>query len=173
MKRTLIAIPAIFLLATSCKEQSAAPIELPTEHLTATITENNHCTVNVLGKTYSSIGQVRGDTPSKFIGTVADKTYHGFGCWVQTADGDGDLIVLFSGNNFGKPLEAGTYPLSMEILDNTPAHKASVNFRPSEFGPDRLRTRDNAQGSVTVTETPNGGRTITLDVEVVRWGRLF
>ena len=172
MRRSLFVIPAI-LLGASCVEQTSAPIDVPTYRLTATVTEDNHCTVNVMDKTYSSIGQVRGDTPSKFVGTVAEKTYHGFGCWVKAADGDGDLVVLFSGNNFGKPLAAGTYPLSLEILDNTPLNKASVNFRPSELGGDKLRTKDGSVGSVTVVETPNGGRTITLDVEVVRWGPIF
>ena len=65
------------------------------------------------------------------------------------------------------------FALSLEILDNTPLHKAAVNFRPSNLGGDKLRTRDNSSGSVTVVETPSGGRTITVDVEVIRWGPIF
>ena len=172
MMRAIFPLVAVIALAAGCKEQTG-PVESPTYRITATVTEDNKCTVNALGKSYSSIGQVRGDVPSKFVGTLSDKTYHGFGCWVAADQGDGDLIVLFSGNNFGKPLKAGTYPLKLELLDDTPPNFASVNFRPSEFGADRLRTRDGAVGSVTVTETPAGGRTITVDVEAVRWGPIF
>lgn len=170
MRHKLTALSAALIATTACAEASSAPKEVPTFHLTATVTENNHCTVTVLGKTYSSIGQVRGDVPSQFIGTVAEKSYHGFGCWVQTGDGDGDLVVLFSGNNLGKPLEPGTYPLALEIFDNTPLHTAALNFRPSDLGGDKLRAKDNAAGAVTVEATPSGGRKITADVEVVRWG---
>ena len=149
------------------------PVEAPTFRLTATITEDNHCTVNVLGKTYSSIGQVRGDVPSQFIGTVPDKSYHGFGCWVKTADGDGDLVVLFAGNHLGKPLDTGTYPPKLNILDDTPLHTAAVNFRPSEFGGDKLRTKDTSTGNVRVEEVPGGGRRVIIDVDLVRWTTLF
>ena len=172
MIRPLLAISAALLAVSGCKETSA-PIEAPTYRLTATITENNTCTVNVLGKSYSSVNQVRGDVPAQFIGTVANESYHGFGCWVGTDGSDGDLIVLFSGNNLGKPLAPGTYPLAQEVLDETPPKMSAVSFRPSEFGPQRLRSKDGSPGQVVVAETASGGRTVTIDVELVRWGAIF
>lgn len=144
----------------------------PTYHLTATVTASNKCSVSVFDKDYSSIGQIRGDVPTDFIGTVPTQSYHGFGCWVATSGGDGDLIVLFSGNNLGKPLEVGTYPLVHEVLDNTPLGMASVSFRSSLFG-DKLRTMDNAVGNVIVEKDANGAIVIRVDAEVVRWGKVF
>ncbi len=162
------------LSLAACVENSAAPgTSAPTFRLRATVTESNDCDVSVLNKTYSSKGQIRGDVPSQFVGTIPQQSYHGFGCWVATSGGDGDLIVLFSGNNLGKPLAAGTYPLSLEVLDNTPLGRASVTFRPSEFGGDKLRTPTDASGSVVVEVTPSGGRRITVDAEMVRWNNSF
>ncbi|MDO8500249.1 MAG: hypothetical protein Q7S20_00215 [Gemmatimonadaceae bacterium] len=174
MRHPLLAASAAILAASACTmKDTAAPDAPPTYRLTATVTENNSCAVTVMAKTYSSIGQIRGDVPSKFIGTIPDKSYHGFGCWVATDGGDGDLIILFSGNNLGKPLDVGTYPLRFEILDNTPPMMAQVSFRPSALGGDNLRTTDGAAGSVVVESTPSGGRQIRADVDVVRWGSSF
>lgn len=174
MRLTHFTLPAALFVTAACVEQASAPIELPKHRLTATVTSDNHCTVNVMGKTYSSIGQVRGDVPSQFIGTIPDESYHGFGCWVSTDDGDGDLIVIFSGNNLGKPLEVGQYAVQFNVYDETPRHIAAVNFRPSSLGGERLRTRDNSVGTVTVSAAPDGGRTITVDVETSPWGaKLF
>jgi hypothetical protein len=160
-------------VVTAC-EKPSEPIEAPTYRLTATITEDNRCTVNVLGKTYNSAGMVRGDVPAQFIGTVADKSYHGFGCWVKTEDGDGDLVVLFAGNHLGQPLDVGTYPPKLEILDQTPLHTAAVNFRASEFaGGEKLRTKDNSSGDIRVEEAPGGGRRVIIDVDLVRWRTIF
>lgn len=173
MKHHLMAVSAGLLGAIACVEKATSP-EMPAPvRLTATITETNDCTVNVMNTTYQSKGQVRGDVPSKFIGTVADKSYHGFGCWVATPGGDGDLIVLFSGNNLGKPLAVGTYVPSLEVLDDTPLMRTQVVFRPSTFGADKLRTLDNSAGNVVVEATPSGGRTIRVNVDVVRWGSAF
>jgi hypothetical protein len=171
MKYSVIAGSLALLGAAGCVQKATEPEAPPTYHLTATITEANQCNVNVLDKSYSSIGQIRGDVPSKFIGTVADKSYHGFGCWVATTGGDGDLIVLFSGNNLGKPLEVGTYTPSLEVLDDTPPMRAQVTFRTSEIGPDKLRTLDTLPGSIVVEATPSGGRIIKVDTQVSRiWG---
>jgi len=81
--------------------------------------------------------------------------------------------VLFSGNNFGKPLAVGTYALSREVLDDTPLGFAAVSFRTAFLGVDKLRTMDNAVGSVVVDSTASGARRIRVDAEVVRWGRGF
>lgn len=175
MARNQLATPLLaFALLASCTETSG-PVDVPSFRLTATITEDNRCTVNVMGRTYVSEFQVRGDLPAKFIGTLANESYHGFGCWVGTGDPaiDGDLVVLFAGNNLGKPLAPGTYSLGFDIFDNTPAGVSSVNFRPSELGGHRLRSKDGLPGTVTVEETPTGGRKITVDAEVVRWGAIF
>ncbi len=165
--KTLLLAPLFAVLA--CQE-AAAPFEPPILRVTATVTEDNKCTVSAMGKTYSSSGQIRGDAPARFVGTVADKSYHGFGCVVHADGVPGDIIVLFSGNNFGKPLAPGTYPLSLEILDGTRPHVASVLFDSQDYGPFKLRTTDGSAGTVTVTETENGGRKITVDVEMIQWG---
>jgi hypothetical protein len=122
---------------------------------------------------YSSIGQIRGDVPKQFVGTIPEQSYHGFGCWVATSGGDGDLIVLFSGNNLGKPLAVGTYALTHQVLDNTPLGMAAVTFRPSMLGGDKLRTMDNATGNVIVEATSTGGRVIRIEADVVRWSSFF
>ena len=172
MRHQLLALSAIVFAAASCKEASA-PIDPPRFRVTAVVTDDNKCTVSAMDKTYSSSGQIRGDQPSQFVGTVADKSYHGFGCVVLAPGTDGDIIVLFSGNNVGKPLDPGVYPLSQEIVDNTPAGVASVRFNSSDYGPFKLRTRDGAPGSVTVEVTANGGRRIIVDVETVQFGDPF
>jgi len=171
MKISALAISAAVLGVMAC-EKATSPDVPPTVRLTATVTASNTCSVQVMDKSYSSVGQIRGDVPKQFISTVADKIYHGFGCWVATSDGDGDLIVLFSGNTFGKPLETGTYQLVHQVLDDTPLGKASVSFRPSFLG-DKLRTMDNASGTVVVEKDANGEIVIKVDADVVRWGEVF
>ncbi len=165
---------AALLVFAGCQENTGPREPLPTFRVQATILETNTCSVNALGKSYSSIGQIRGDVPSQFIGTRADLAYHGFGCWVATDGGDGDLVVIFSGSHFGKALEPGTYPLRKELLPDTPVGYASVSFRPSSLeNGHRLRTLDTSVGSVVVEATPTGGRTIRVDVEAVEWGPIF
>ena len=169
MRFSILAGFSAVVAITACVENSAAPEAPPTFHISATVTGSNDCDVSVMDKTYSSKGQIRGDVPSKFIGTVPQQSYHGFGCWVATSDGDGDLIVLFSGNNLGKPLAVGTYPLVHEVLDNTPLGMAAVTFRPSSLGGDKLRTLDGAVGNVVVDSSASGARTIRVEAELVRW----
>lgn len=169
MRYQLLAASAAIVGAIACVEKTSAPEAPPTFRLTATINESNVCAVNVLDKNYSSIGQIRGDVPKAFVGTVPTASYHGFGCWVATSGGDGDLIVLFSGNNLGKPLAVGKYTPALEILDETPPMRAQVKFRTSEIGADKLVTMDNLPGSIVVEATPSGGRIIRVDIDVVRW----
>ena len=174
MRLSLFALSAALFAASGCQE-TAAPVDAPVFRVTATILETNECVVSALGKTYESQGQVRGDTPSQFIGTEKTLKYHGFGCAVfrQTRDADGDIIVLFSQNNFGKPLEPGTYKIVSEIVDETPAGYASVRFNSSDFPDWKLNSMDNLAGSVKVEATPAGGRKITVDVEMIQWGEPF
>jgi len=171
MRFSTLAVSAAALALAGC-EKTTSPDVPPTYHLSATVTASNNCSVSVLDNSYSSIGQIRGDVPTAFIGTVPEQSYHGFGCWVATSGGDGDLIVLFSGNNLGKPLEVGTYPLVHEVLDNTPRGMASVSFRSSLMG-DKLRTMDGSAGNVIVERDANGAIVIRVEADVVRWGNVF
>ena len=171
MRFRALAVSAAALALAGC-DKATSPDVPPTYHLSATVTASNNCSVSVLDNDYSSIGQIRGDVPKDFIGTVPEQSYHGFGCWVATSGGDGDLIVLFSGNNLGKPLEVGTYPLVHQVLDNTPRGRAAVSFRSSLFG-DKLRTMDGATGNVIVEKDANGAIVIRVEADVVRWGNVF
>jgi len=171
MRYTILALSAASLAVLACAESSTAP-DPEIFHISATVTAANTCSVDAMGKQYSSSNMVRGDVPDKFIGTVAGSSYHGFGCWVgsnSVAGEDGDLIVLFSGNNLNKPLEPGTYPLVHEIYDDTPIGKAAVTFRPSALGGSKLRTLDTSSGNVVVEETPEGGRTVRIEADAVEW----
>lgn len=171
MKISVLAVSAAALALAGC-EKATSPDVPPTYHLSATVTASNKCSVSVFDNDYSSVGQIRGDVPTAFVGTVPTASYHGFGCWVATSGGDGDLIVLFSGNNLGKPLEVGTYPLVHEVLDNTPRGMASVSFRSSLMG-DKLRTMDGATGNVIVERDADGAIVIRVEADVVRWGNVF
>lgn len=161
---------AAALLAFVACEQTSAPFEPPVFRVTATVTDDNKCTVSAMEKTYTSSGQVRGDKPSQFVGSMPNVNYHGFGCVVHADGVPGDIIVQFSRNNFGKPLEPGTYPLSLEILDETSPRVASVRFDSEDYGPFKLRTSNKSAGTVKVEETETGGRRITVDVEMIQWG---
>lgn len=174
MRFTVLAGLSALVAVSGCVDKSTTtPDNPPVYHVSATVTSANSCDVSAMNTNYSSKGQIRGDVPTQFIGTVAGQSYHGFGCWVATSGGDGDLIVLFSGNNLGKPLAPGTYPLVHEVLDNTPLGMASVTFRPSALGGDKLRTLDGAAGNVIVESDGNGGLTIRVEADLVRWGSVF
>ncbi|MEO8577219.1 MAG: hypothetical protein ABI556_10985 [Gemmatimonadales bacterium] len=173
MRYKILAVSAAILGATACVDKASGPQAAPTLHLTATITEANTCAVSVLDHDYSSIGQIRGDVPKSFVGTVSGASYHGFGCWVATSGNDGDLIVLFSGNNLGKPLAVGSYTPVRDILDETPAMSAQVRFQTSEIGTDKLVTSESLPGSVVVEATASGGRVIKVNTDVVRWYGTF
>ena len=169
MRLSVFAGAIATLALAACTENTAPVGPAPTFHLSANITGSGDCTVNALDHDYVSNNAQRGDVGLKFVGTVANDSYHGVGCWVGTASGDGDLIIIFSGNNLGKPLDVGTYQLSREILDETPLMHANVTFRNSEMLGDKLTTLDNAVGSVVVDSTASGARTIHADVELTRW----
>jgi hypothetical protein len=174
MRLSLLALSGALLAANGCKE-TAAPIDPPVFRVQATILDTNKCVVSAAGKTYESDGQIRGDVPAQFIGTEKGFPFHGFGCAVfrETRDADGDIIVLFSQNNFGKPLKPGTYRIASEITAETPAGVASVRFNSSDFPDYVLNSMDNLSGTVTVEETATGGRKITVDVEMIQWGEPF
>jgi hypothetical protein len=170
-------VVALVATSSACKAvDSAAPfVPAPTYHVQATITGSNTCSVNALDASYGSIGQITGDKPSKFVGTLSDKGYHGFSCWVSTdggvtANGDNGFInVIFSGNTFGQPLKVGTYGLKLEILDDTPPMMATIRFHPASLSNDELRPLDNAVGSIVVDSTASGVRNIHIDLQATRW----
>jgi hypothetical protein len=173
MRYKILALSAASFALFGCAENAAAP-DPEILHLSATVTSSNTCAVTTMDKQYSSTNQVRGDLPDKFVGTVAGASYHGFGCWVgsnSVAGEDGDLIVLFAGNNLGKPLEPGTYSLVHEIWDDTPLGKAAVTFRASALDGAKLRTLDTSSGSVIVELAPDGGRTIRVEADLIEWKR--
>jgi hypothetical protein len=172
MKTTLTAIAAI-LAVSGCK-QTNEPFQPPVFKVTATITEENKCAVSAMGKSYESVNQIRGDAPAEFIGSEPTLPYHGFGCAVYRTDGgNGDIIVLFAKNNFGKALKPGTYQIVSEIVNETPVGYAAVRFNSSDYGPFKLNTMDNLGGTVIVEETATGGRKITVDVNTIQWGEPF
>jgi len=150
-------------------------VAAPTYRVQATITGTNTCSVSALDASYGSIGQISGDKPAKFIGTFADKGYHGSSCWVSTdggvtANGDNGFInVIFSGNTFGQPLQVGTYGLKLDILDDTPPMMASIRFHPASLANDELRPLDGAVGNIVVDSTASGVRSIHIDLQATRW----
>ena len=172
--RTSYFVLALGLAASACKTDTTAPAAAPTFHVAATVTGSNTCAVNTLNLSYGSIGQISGDVPAKFVGTL-DKNYHGLTCWVSvdggvtSNGGDGFLNIVFSGNSFGKPLAVGTYGLRLQILDDTPLMMATIRFHTSSLGGDELRPLDNAVGSITVDSTANGARNIHVNLEATRW----
>jgi hypothetical protein len=167
---------ALVAVSSACKVDTTAPfVAAPTYHVLATITGTNTCAVNALDVAYGSIGQISGDKPTKFVGTLSDKGYHGFSCWVSTdggitANGDNGFInVIFSGNTFGQPLQVGTYGLKLDILDDTPPMMASIRFHPASLSNDELRPLDGAVGSIVVDSTASGVRNIHIDLQATRW----
>ena len=75
-------------LAGCVKVPTAVP-DAPEFQLRATVTPDNHCTVEALGQTYKSIGQVRGAQLPDFKGDFVNAGYHAIGCWVANVDGSG------------------------------------------------------------------------------------
>lgn len=172
------ALPAIAALLVSfgcATDVVVAPSADRTFPLKATVTETSVCSVDVKGTSYRSTGRIRGDVPDKFIGTVKNDSYHGFGCAMAVGDGNGildaELIVVFSGNRFGQPLAVGTYQLVSEILDGTAPMRANVTFRAANIEAEKLSTFDGGRGTVTVESTPSGGRRVIVDADVFLYNR--
>jgi hypothetical protein len=162
----IIALSSItaVLVATGCVQDLSEPKPLETVSLRATITSDNHCTVETMGRTYTSIGQVRGVTLPTFSGALENEGWHALGCWVAMSDGtDGELVLTFSGNFFQKPFEPGSYSLrSAEKL-------VSVSFRSVAFGNMKLRTIDQSTGGVTVEGPLDGAKTVRVDVTAIKY----
>jgi len=158
------------LAVAGCAQEPSAPVQLETIPLRATVTPDNHCTVEAYGKTYTSVGQVRGAFLPTFTGTENNAGLHAIGCWVNTSDGsDGDLVVIFTGNSYQLPFSTGTFQPRFEPPYGTDDKIASVSFRASSHPNEKLVTIDQSTGTVTVDAAPNGARTIHLDVTAYQY----
>jgi len=167
---TLAAAAAIIGLA-ACVKVPTAPTQAQTFPLRATITPDNHCTVEALGKTYTSIGQVRGAVLPTFTGSLQSDGWHAVGCWVAAADGngDGDLVITFSGNSFQLPFETGSFSPTLDPPFGGTEKIVSVSFRASAYGPEKLKTVGESTGAVTVESSSAGARTIRVDVTALKY----
>ena len=74
MRYTILALSAASLGILGCTENTTAP-DPEVFHLSATVTASNTCAVTAMDKQYSSVNQVRGDLPDKFVGTVAGASW--------------------------------------------------------------------------------------------------
>lgn len=165
------------LAATAAMIGLAACVKVPTENaqvetfpLRATITPDNHCTVEALGKTYTSIGQVRGAVLPTFTGSLESDGWHAVGCWVSNVDGsDGDFVVTFSGNSFQQPFATGSFTPTFEPPFGGTEKIVSVSFRASTYGAEKLKTIQESTGAVTVESSPTGARTIRVDVTATKY----
>jgi len=161
---------AVALVLTGCVQDLSAPTPPELFPFRATITSDNSCTVETLGRTYTSIGQVRGATLPTFAGELDNDGWHAIGCWVAMSDGtDGELILTFSGDSYQKPFELGTYKPRFEPPYGSTEKLVSVSFRTVALPNQRLRTIDESSGGVTIEGTASGGKTVHVDVSVVMY----
>ena len=172
MKQTVIisVATAALLGLAACVKVPTAPVQVETFPLRATVTPDNHCTVDALGKTYTSIGQVRGAVLPNFTGDLQNDGYHAIGCWVSNVDGsDGDLIITFSGGSYQQPFPTGSFVPAFEPPFGSTDKIVSVSFHSSSYGPEMLRTIDTSTGAVMVESASNGARTIRVDVTAMKY----
>ncbi|MDP9177821.1 MAG: hypothetical protein M3O61_09090 [Gemmatimonadota bacterium] len=170
MRITALCPIAAAIVVTGCVQDLSGPPPSETIPLRATITADNRCTVETLGRTYTSIGQVRGAILPTFIGSLESSGFHAVGCWVAMSDGtDGDFVITFSGNSFQKPFEPGSYLPRFEPPFGSSEKLASVSFRTVALQNERLKTIDQSKGAVTIEVGPGGVKTIRVDVTVVKY----
>jgi len=173
MKKIALTSIGLFAIAVAgCVKVPTAVPDAPTFPLRATVTPDNHCTVEALGNTYTSIGQVRGAVLPDFKGDFVNEGYHAIGCWVANVDGsgaDGDLVILFTGNSYQQPFPTGSFKPILDPPFGGNDKIVSVSFRASTYGAEKLKTVNESAGAVTVESSPTGARTITVDVTAVRF----
>lgn len=158
------------LAMAGCVKEPSAPAPLETFPLRATVTPDNRCTVVAEGRTYTSVGQVRGALLPAFSGTLVNDGWHAIGCWVSNADGtDGELVVQFSGNSYNLPFATGSFKPSFEPPYGSDEKIVSVSFRAQALGSEKLRTIDESAGAVTVESNAAGARTIRVDVTAIKY----
>jgi hypothetical protein len=170
MRNIALSFIATILVVAGCAKETTAPVQLESFPLRATITPDNRCTVDALGKTYTSIGQVRGVVLPAFSGTLENAGYHSVGCWVAASDGsDGDLVVLFAGDSYQKQFDTGTFQPRFEPPFGAADKIASVSFRAAILPNERLATVDQSTGSVVVESNSAGNRTVRVDVTAIKY----
>lgn len=170
MKRIAFTSIAAVVALAGCVKVPTEPTKVETFPLRATITPDNQCTVDAMGKSYISYGQVRGAALPMFSGTLDNGGYHSVGCWVSGPDGsDGDLMITFSGNSFQLPFPTGNFLPTFEPPYGSTDKIVAVTFRASTFGAATLRTISTSTGAVTVQSSPTGARTITVDVSAMMY----
>jgi hypothetical protein len=175
MKQNILAI----LGGTAAIIGLASCVQVPTENtptvvdqfpLRATITPDNHCTVEALGKTYTSSGMVRGAELPNFTGTNPSDGWHVVGCWVSNVDGsDADLVVVFPGDSRQQPFETGTFTPIFTPPWGSTDNVVSVSFRASTYVHEKLLTIGGSTGTVTVESSPTGARTVRVDVTAAKY----
>ena len=165
---------AVVLAASGCKMQPTAVAQPDTYRIKATITGSNTCSVTAPDNVYSSVNNITGDQPRKFVSTY-DKNYHGFSCWVSVDAGVSEKLgagffnVVFSGNTFGKPLAVGSYGIRFEVLDETQPMIATIRFKTLLLNGDEYRPLNNAVGSIVVDSAADGTRNIRVDLQAIRF----
>lgn len=166
----LSSVAAVVVLAGCTPKDATAPALPESVAFRATITPDNKCTVETLGKTYTSVGQVRGAVLPAFSGTLDNTGYHAVGCWVGAPDGTGgDLAVLFEGDSRGKPFDTGTFQPRFEPTFGGSNKVVSISFFSTAVTGGRLATIDQSTGSVVVTSDAAGNRTVKVDVSVIKY----
>jgi hypothetical protein len=167
---TSIVASAVLIGLAACVKVATDPSQVETFPLRATVTPDNHCTVEALGKTYTSIGQVRGAVLPNFMGSLESDGWHAIGCWVSNVDGsDGDLVITFSGNSYQQPFPIGSFTPTFEPPFGSAEKIVSVSFRASSYGPEKLKTITESTGTVTVESSATGARTIRVDVTAMKY----
>jgi hypothetical protein len=170
-KITLTSIAVVAVAVGACVKVPTAVPDAPEFPLRATVTPDNHCTVEALGTKYTSVGQVRGAVLPTFTGDLDNAGYHAIGCWVQNVDGssDGDLIITFAGNSYQQPFPTGSFRPILDPPFGGTENIVSVSFHSSSYGAEKLKTVDESTGAVTVESSPTGARTIKVDVTAVKY----
>ena len=173
MKKIALTSMGLFAIAVAaCVKVPTAVPDAQEFPLRATVTPDNHCTVEALGKTYKSIGQVRGAVLPDFKGDFVNEGYHAIGCWVANVDGsgaDGDLIITFSGDSYQQPFPTGSFKPILDPPFGGTEKIVSVSFRASTYGAEKLKTVNESTGAVTVESSSSGARTINVDVTAVKF----
>ena len=173
MKKIALTSLGLFAVALAgCVKVPTAVPDAPEFQLRATVTPDNHCTVEALGQTYTSIGQVRGAQLPDFKGDFVNAGYHAIGCWVANVDGsgaDGDLIITFTGDSYQQPFPTGSFKPILDPPFGGTEKIVSVSFRASTYVAEKLKTVNESTGAVTVDSSPTGARTIHVDVTAVKF----
>lgn len=176
--RSIFPALAVLLASSGCKVESTAPVDPTMYHITATISGSNTCSVTAPDNTYTSVNNISGDQPKKFVSTY-NANYHGLSCWVSVdggvseKSGAGFFNVIFSGNTLGQPLAVGSYKVRFEVLDTAPPMNATIRFNSSYLQGDEYRPLDTSTGTIVVDSLADGTRNIHVDLQAIRYSYDF